>query len=80
MNNNFSFGYSKYHRKSPIKEFNLNQTMCALIDNESKNDLNLNATGFIGNNMNYRDLIISSDKLAKHYIILVLKMLIMLQF
>lgn len=55
----------KYHRKNPIKEFELNQTMCSLIDNESKNDLNLNATGFMGNNMTYGDLIISSDKLAQ---------------
>lgn len=55
----------KYHRKKPIKEFELNQTMCSLIDNESKNDLNLNATGFMGNNMTYGDLIISSDKLAQ---------------
>lgn len=64
MDNN-SFEYSKYHRKKPIKEFELNQTMCSLIDNESKNDLNLNATGFMGNNMTYKDLIISSDKLAQ---------------
>lgn len=39
--------------------------MCSLIDNESKNDLNLNATGFMENNMNYGDLIVSSDKLAQ---------------
>lgn len=65
MDNNFSFEYSKFHRKNPIKEFELYQTMCSLIDNESKNDLNLNATGFMGNNMTYGDLIISSDKLAQ---------------
>ena len=65
MNNNFNFEYSKYHRKNPIKEFELNQAMCSLIDNESKNDLNLNATGFMGNNMTYGDLIISSDKPAQ---------------
>lgn len=65
MDNNFSFEYSKYHRKNLIKEFELNQTMCSLIDNESKNDLNLNATRFMGNNMTYGDLIISSDKLAQ---------------
>lgn len=65
MECNFNSAYSKYHRKNPIKEFELNQTMCSLIDNESKNDLNLNATGFMGNNMTYGDLIISSDKLAQ---------------
>lgn len=65
MEKNNIFDTYKYNRKNPIKEFQLNQTMCSLIDNESKNDLNLNATGFMGNNMTYGELIISSDKLAQ---------------
>lgn len=64
MNNNECLT-SKYHRKKPIKEFDLNQTMCSLIDNESKNDLNLEATGFMGNSMTYGELIESSDRLAQ---------------
>lgn len=67
MNNDVGFNTSKYHRSKPIKEFNLNQTMYSLINNESKDDLNLNATGFMGNNMTYKELIISSDKLAQAF-------------
>lgn len=57
----------KYHRSSPIKEFDLNQTMYSLVKNESKNDLDLYATSFMGNDMTYEELIISSDKLAKAF-------------
>lgn len=67
MNNNIEFDTSKYHRSKPIKEFNLNQTMYSLINNESKDDLNLNATGFMGKNMTYKELIISSDKFAQAF-------------
>ena len=67
MNNDVGFNTSKYHRSKPIKEFNLNQTMYSLINNESKDDLNLNATGFMGNNMTYKELIISSEKLAQAF-------------
>ncbi len=65
ISNNSNFEYDKYHRKKPIKEFNLNQTMYSLITGESKDDLDLKATGFMGNNMSYNDLIISADKLAQ---------------
>ncbi len=57
----------RFHRKKPIKEFDLNQTMYSLISNESKDDKDLYATGFMGNNMTYGDLIISSDKLAQAF-------------
>ena len=39
ISNNSNFGYDKYHRKKPIKEFNLNQTMYSLVTGESKDDL-----------------------------------------
>ena len=65
ISNNSNFGYDKYHRKKPIKEFNLNQTMYSLVTGESKDDLDLKATGFMGNDMSYNDLIISTDKLAR---------------
>lgn len=67
MNNDVGFNTSKYHRSKPIKEFNLNQTMYSLIKDESRDDLNLNATGFMGNNMTYKELIISSEKLAQAF-------------
>lgn len=67
ISNNSNFGYDKYHRKKPIKEFNLNQTMYSLVTGESKDDLDLKATGFMGNDMSYNDLIISADKLAQAF-------------
>ena len=67
MSNNSNFGYDKYHRKKPIKEFDLNQTMYSLVTSESKDDLVLKATGFMGNDMSYNDLIISADKLAQAF-------------
>lgn len=38
--------------------------MYSLVTGESKDDLDLKATGFMGNDMSYNDLIISADKLA----------------
>lgn len=67
ISNNSNFGYDKYHRKKPIKEFDLNQTMYSLVTGESKDDLDLKATGFMGNDMSYNDLIISADKLAQAF-------------
>ena len=60
----FDVDVSKYYRKKPIKEFNLNQTMYSLIKNESIGKEKLYATGFLGNNMNYGELLKSADKLA----------------
>lgn len=67
ISNISNFGYDKYHRKKPIKEFDLNQTMYSLVTSESKDDLALKATGFMGNDMSYNDLIISADKLAQAF-------------
>lgn len=58
------FSTEKYNRKKPIKEFDLNQTMYSLVTREAQNDLNLYATGFLGSNMTYKDLIKESDQLA----------------
>lgn len=67
ISNNSNFGYDKYHRKKPIKDFDLNQTMYSLVTSASKDDLVLKATGFMGNDMSYNDLIISADKLAQAF-------------
>lgn len=67
MNNNYEFVWDKYHRKSPIKEINLYETMYNLVKEESKNDLNLNAMGFFGNNISYKELFKKSDMLAKSF-------------
>ena len=58
------YSTNKYNRKKPIKEFDLNQTMYSLVTSEAADDLNLYATGFLGSNMTYKDLIEESDKLA----------------
>lgn len=63
----YELNWQKYHRKKPIKEFDLHQTMYSLVINECKNDSDLYATGFMGNNMTYKDLVLSSDKLAKAF-------------
>lgn len=67
MNNNDEFVWDKYHRKNPIKEINLYETMYNLVKEESKNDLNLNAMGFFGNNISYKELLKKSDMLAKAF-------------
>ena len=58
---------SKYWRKQPIKEFNLEQTMYELVTNEAKNDLDLKAVGFMGSSMKYGELFDSSEELAKAF-------------
>lgn len=58
---------NNYWRKKPIKEFNVEQTIYSLVNNEAKNDLDLMATSFMGSNMNYRELFESSDNLAKAF-------------
>lgn len=63
----YNIDWEKYQRKTPIKEFNLEQTMYSLVKNESKNDMNLYATGFMGSDMTYNQLIKSSDKLAQAF-------------
>ena len=65
MDNNIN--WDKYHRSNPIKKFDINQTIYSLVKNESKEDLCLDATGFFGNNMSYKELFDSSDKLANAF-------------
>lgn len=54
----------KYHRKKPIKEFDINQTMYSLITNESKDYMNYPAVGFMGNEISYKELINEADLFA----------------
>lgn len=55
----------EFWRNKPIKEFDLHQTMYSFIKNESKNDMNLLATEFMGNNMTYGELFNFADKLSE---------------
>ena len=56
-----------YWRRLPIKEFHIEQTMYSLVYNESKNDLDLEAIGFMDNSMTYGELFVSVDALAKSF-------------
>ena len=68
MNNkNYDTDWDKYHRKNPIKEINLYETMYNLVKEESKKDMDLNAMGFFGNNITYKELFKKSDMLAKAF-------------
>ena len=58
---------NKYWRKTPIKEFNTEQTMYSLVTNEAKKDLDLEAVGFMGSSMKYGELFESADDLAKSF-------------
>lgn len=58
---------NKIWRKKPIKSFNAEQTMYSLITNEAKNDLDLEAVGFMGSSMKYKELFESSDDLANSF-------------
>ena len=58
---------NKYWRKEPIKKFNTEQTMYSLVTDEAKKDLDLEATGFMGNSMKYGELFESVDDLAKSF-------------
>ena len=58
---------SKFWRKEPIKKFNTEQTIYSLVTDEAKNDLELEATGFMGNSMTYKELFESAEDLAKSF-------------
>lgn len=58
---------NKLWRKNPIKKIDIEQTMYSLVTNESKNNLDLDAVGFMGNSMKYGELFESADDLAKSF-------------
>ncbi len=61
------FMESKFWRKNPIKIFNTEQTIYSLVTDEAKNDLDLEAIGFMGNSMTYKELFESAEDLAKSF-------------
>ncbi len=54
-------------REKPIKQFNTEQTMYQLVTEEAKKDLDLEATGFMGTSMTYKQLFESADDLANSF-------------
>ena len=59
--------WEKYYRKTPIKDFDVNQTLYSLVKDENKNNLNNQAIGFLGNNFTYKNLFKTVDQLADAY-------------
>ncbi len=58
---------SLYHRNKPVREFDLNQTMYTTITHMNQDNLNLDAIGFLGKNINYKTLLQNVDRLADAY-------------
>ncbi|MDD4796102.1 MAG: class I adenylate-forming enzyme family protein [Bacilli bacterium] len=58
---------SKYHRVTPIKEFDLNQTLYSLVKKENINNKNSQAIGYLGFNKTYGELFNEVEKLADAY-------------
>lgn len=65
IDNNFK---SKYHRNTPIKEFDLNQTLYSLVTNENRNNQKNKAIIFLGFSKTYGELFNDVEKLADAYI------------
>lgn len=58
---------SIYHRIKPVREFDLNQTMYNTVFEQNKDNMNINAIGFLGATISYNDLKKNVDKLADAY-------------
>lgn len=61
----------KYHKKQPIREFNVNQTFVDLLKDVNKNNMNsvaLNFMGLAGNIWTYRQLFSQANKLADAFV------------
>lgn len=57
----------KFYRSKPIREFELNQTMYNLVWSLNQDNLNLDAIGFLGKNISYKQLQRNVDRLADAY-------------
>lgn len=59
--------YTRYYRKTPIREFDVYTTMYDQIIKMNQNNLNEDALGYMGNNIKYRELIRKINELAGAY-------------
>lgn len=55
---------SKYHRKTPIRELDVNQTLYDLIMNLNKDNMNCNYASYLGQKLTFAQLKMDADKLA----------------
>jgi len=59
---------SKYHRTTPVRQFDLNQTLYTTVFKQNKNNMDVDAIGFLGKNITFRELKKNVDRLADAYI------------
>lgn len=58
----------RYYRTKPVREFDLNQTLYNTIFEQNKNNMNVDAIGFLGSSCTYAELKQNVDRLADAYI------------
>lgn len=58
---------SIYHRQKPVREFDLYQTLYTTVKNVNKDNLHLNAIGYLGTNITFAKLLKNVDRLADAY-------------
>lgn len=57
----------KYYRNKPVREFDLNQTMYSTVFEQNKENMDIDAIGFLGHSITYRGLKQNIDRLADAY-------------
>lgn len=67
LNQLTDYPQEKYYRKKPVREFDLNQTLYNTIFEQNKNNMDIDAIGFLGANITYNKLKTNVDRLADAY-------------
>lgn len=57
----------KYHRKTPVRTFDLNKTLYDTVLEQNRNNMDSEAIGFLGYSMTFKELFKNVDKLADAY-------------
>ena len=58
---------SKYHRTTPVRQFDLNQTLYTTVFEQNKNNMDVDAIGFLGKSITFKELKKNVDRLADAY-------------
>ena len=64
---NIRLPQEKYYRNKPVREFDLNQTMYSTVFEQNKENMDIDAIGFLGYRITYRGLKQNIDRLADAY-------------
>ncbi len=59
--------WEQYHRKTPVRIFDLNKTLYDTVLEQNKNNMDSEAIGFLGYSMTFKELFKNVDKLADAY-------------